>query len=58
MSRETDLDSYVRQAVQLRKELRAKIFAEEAAGNLAEAFGTKDAVLILRGLAQHLEDFG
>lgn len=37
---------------------RSLIFAEEAAGYLAEVYGGGEAVRILRALAQHIEDYG
>lgn len=58
MSRETELDKLTEAAIRLQEERRSKLFAEEAAGYLAQVYGGHDAALILRGLAQHLEDFG
>ena len=58
MSRETELDKLTEAAIRLHEERRSKMFAEEAAAYLAQVYGGHDAALILRGLAQHLEDFG
>lgn len=54
----TELDRIAEAAVRLQEERRSKLFAEEAAGYLAQVYGGHEAALILRGLAQHLEDFG
>ena len=58
MSQETELDKIAKASEQAYHEQQAIIFAEQAAGRLAEVFGGSGAVRILRALAQHLEDFG
>lgn len=46
------------EAIVKHEQRRSLVFAEEAAGYLAEVYGTEESVRILRELAKHIEDHG
>ena len=52
------LNDIASKATQEMEERRSLMFAEEAAGYVLQAYGRERALVILRSIAQHIEDHG